>query len=299
LLFRSLGLGALERLSLVPVTALSVAAWFHFAAFETSGLTLPAVLGAILLFVRRVREGDVSRRNHVLLVAALLVAFWTRSDQFRLPFALGVVSLLPALRTFRSGLMRDLVVFAVLAPLGYALLTAVYFGVDPVSALSKFAEREDHHGLVEKLMRVENLSPRNLWVMLRAISVYSVVMPLGDQRFPFNTGARWFFPAPLAVAALLATFAFLAATAFRSVQRLRRLDPLHALLWVTWLSGWLFYTWFNPHEPFLWIVQFGILVFVAFADTFRDRPRVHAAVVGGFGLLVVAHNAVYFWLRYR
>lgn len=294
-----LGVPTVKRLALLPVVGFSLAHWFHYAAFETSGLTLPFILIAIWAFVRRVRKHDVSVQNHVLFVGSLLIALWVRSDQFRLPFAIGVTLLLPQVRHVRTSLLRDLAVFAVLAPVGFSLLASIYFGVGPWDGLLRFGHREDYVELVGSMRRLDNFSPRKLWVMARALGVYSLVMPIGDDRWPFSTGARWFFRSPLGAVALLSSLAFLGRTAFASFRCLRAADPLHVVLWVTWVSGWLFFVWFNPVEPFLWVVQFGVLVFIAFADTYRAVRPAFTAAIALFGGIVLLHNMIFFWRIYR
>ena len=87
-------------------------------------------------------------------------------------------------------------------------------------------------------------------------------------------------------------------TAFLSLQRLLSADPYPVLLLIAWVTGWIFYTWLSPREPFLWALQFGILQLAAVVDVW---PRSHRwmVVLAVTGVSIIAHNYVFFWLRYR
>jgi len=297
---REVGLGIRQRLALLPLAGLSLAAWFHFAAFETSGLTMPFLLLFLIAFLRRVRRRDVSPANHILLVGSLLFAFWTRSDQWRLPVAAAITLLLPQTRGVRRGLMLDLALFAAILPIGYCLLASSHFHVPITQAVGKLIERHDRADLAPMLANRGNLAPRNFLRVARANAIYSFIMPIADHPSPFSAKLRGLLHSPLSLLALLGVGCLLVATSVRSLRRLARGDAFHVVLWSSWIMGWIFYTWFNPYEPFLWILQFGVLEIAALADTWPStRAAFSVASLAVVAALVALHNAVFFWFRYR
>ena len=66
-----------------------------------------------------------------------------------------------------------------------------------------------------------------------------------------------------------------------------------------WISGTLFYAWFDAHEPFLWCVQFGVLTLAALGTTGKNESRRATSLVLLAGVLVALHNVFYFAARYQ
>jgi len=99
----------------------------------------------------------------------------------------------------------------------------------------------------------------------------------------------------LAVAGVLAV---LAATAAASARRVLAGDPLHSMIAVHALGGWLLYTWFNPYEPFLWVAEYVPLWIVAVADVWRDKPRAVWIGLGVVTVLVAVHNYFAFYVPF-
>jgi hypothetical protein len=293
------GLGARDRLAFLPFAGLSLAIWFHFSAFETWGLGMPALVLFLLALLRRLRRNDVSVANHALLIGSLLFAFWTRSDQWRLPVATALILLLPGVRPVRRSLLLDLFLFGVLAPVGLTLLTSDYYQIPLGQGLRKLSERHDFEGLKPLLGTLDNLRPAHLWRVFRANGLYSILMPVTTDTVPFRGSMRGFFKSPLSLVALIAVGLLLVRTSLLGVRKLLQGDAYQVVLWSSWGMGWLFYTWFNPREPFLWVVQFGVLQFAAIVDTWQRGSTRFTWAVAGTGLLVALHNTVFFWLRYR
>jgi hypothetical protein len=235
--------------------------------------------------------------NHLLLIGSLLFAFWTRSDQWRLPVAMALSLLLPQARG--RGLFLDLVAFGALLPVGYCLLASSYFHVPLMQAVRKLAERHDRPELAPLLMTRANLTTRDLLRVWRANAFYSHLMPVGEPLSPFSSKLTGLLHSPLSLLALVGVGAGLFTTSVRSLQRLVRGDPFHLLLWASWIMGWLFYTWFNPREPFLWILQFGVLQIVALADSWPKGKKWPLVALVGVTMLVATHNTVFFWHRYQ
>jgi hypothetical protein len=300
LFLREVGLEVAQRLALIPLAGLSMAVWFHYAAFETSGLTVPLLLLFLVAFLRRVRKRDDSLANHALLVGSMLFAFWIRSDQWRLPVAMGITLLLPKMRGLRRGLALDLGLFAVILPIGFCLLASSYFHVPLAQSAPKLIERHDRADLAPMLMNRRNLAPRYLLRVTRANALYSVIMPVADQASPFSAKTNGLLHSPLSFVALFGVAGLLVITWARSLRRLASGDVFHAMLWISWIMGCLFYTWFNPHEPFLWILQFGVLEIAMLADTWpATRELLPIAGMALVAAVVALHNTVFFWLPYR
>jgi len=290
------GLGSLQRCLALVLAGLSVGPWFHFAAFETFGLGLPPLVLLLAAVSARLRARDESRWNHAVIVGCLLVGVWSRTDQVRLWGTLGLLLLHPATKGLRRGLALDLVVFAALAPLGFALLLGDYYDLPLGAALGKASERNDFVDFRARYMLLGNL--RYFWRVLRANSIYGVLMPVSEWGSPFGTNVNGFFRRPLSLPALGSVLFLLGHTALQSARKALAGDGYHAFLWASWLGGWVFYTWFNPHEPFLWVAHFAVLFVAALADTWRQE-RWFTWAVAAAGLLVAAHNFQYFVLRYR
>ncbi len=298
-LFVENGLVASQRVARLLLAAFSLALWFHFAAFETFGLSMPFCVGLLLALHRRLRSLDSSWKNRALLIGSLLFACWTRSDQLRLAVGVGVAMLMPGAKPVRRTLCVDLLAFAVLAPLGYSLIAWAYYGGSPADALRRLTSREDHHGLDAVMMTVENLKPHGLWRSIRANGLYSFVMPLSPHPWPFSADTRGYFREPLSLLAPAATLLVLARTAWLSLRETVKGDVFHSTLWFMWISGTLFYAWFDADEPFLWTVQFSFLTLAALGATGKGEARRATLGIAVTGALVAVHNAVYFVLRYQ
>jgi len=61
----------------------------------------------------------------------------------------------------------------------------------------------------------------------------------------------------------------------------------------------VFYTWFHPREPFLWLLECLPLVVVGVAVAMRDRPRLAWAGMVLFSALLLAHNYFAFYVPFR
>ncbi|HSC87946.1 MAG TPA: hypothetical protein VLC09_11770 [Polyangiaceae bacterium] len=293
------GWRAFDRCSLLVFAGLSASTWFHFAAFETWSLTLAPLLTFAWALRRRVRLGDQSLFNHCLLIGSCVLMLWARTDQWRAPFAVGLLTLLPSLRALRRGLYLDLVAIGVLAPLGLAFLISDYLGVDWASGARTMLERKDFAELQPYLMQWDNLRPHVLWRCLRADGLYALLAPLDDGAVPFGANTRAFWQEPRTLPALLAVTAFLVTTFLLTARRVVAKDAYQMALAFCWIAGWLFYAWFDPHEPFLWTVHFAVLTFAAFADSGPELgPRVRIPL-GALAVLTACHNAVYLIARYQ
>jgi hypothetical protein len=108
LLFLDLGLRPLPRTVLLAFTGLSASAWFHFSAFETHGLALPAIALYLLALQRLLRQKSWTWGNRLLLIGALIFCGWTRIDLWRFALLSTPLLALPAVRGHRRRFAIDL-----------------------------------------------------------------------------------------------------------------------------------------------------------------------------------------------
>src|SRR6185503_1934219 len=99
-------------------------------------------------------------------------------DLFRFAAGSGVLCLLPSLRRFRRGLALDLAGVAALGVLGTAWLAHLYLGMPASDLLAASLRRHDRPKLEQKLEHVANLTPHNLLIVGRAVTLYAFVMPV-------------------------------------------------------------------------------------------------------------------------
>ncbi len=302
-LFGALGVAGARRTLLLASSGLSVAAWFHFSVFETHVLALPF----LLLHCRAVwRLGSPHPRGpleRALLVVALVGCGLVRVDLWRLSLLSVALPALPGARRHARGLLEELAWVAVLGLLLQTLLAAWQLDLPLGEAVLAPFSRADRPELASLLARPENLSPSGLFTLLRASSLYGYLMPVAA---PGLADPDWFSlpiaglrSAPAAWPAFAGVAAWLAATALFTARRLRSGDPLAWMLPIQGTAGLLLYTYFNPWEPFLWVLELWIGWVVASAWVARALPE---RAVPGLALLAGAvglHNALAFWLAFR
>ena len=325
----ALGLRPAQRIVLLLLTGFSFAIWFHFSAFETHGLALPALAGWLLSLVRLRERTRPTIGDRLLFVGSLLVMGWTRVDLFRFAVGSAALLVLPSVRVSWRDRIADLLLVALLGAAGSAWMAAVYFDIGLREAALRPFERDltgrvGDPNLRDRLGRPENLTPDNLLVIGRAVVLYGMVMPIESR----HTGTSFFDPPARGLdfrnraGATLATSLFFAparnllgtalssvvlagvasvlvVAAVRSRPTLARGDPLHLMLWLQALIGWLFYVWFNPFEPFLWVAEFVPLWIVGIADGWRTLPRSAWVVLALVTFALALHNAFAFWLPLR
>jgi hypothetical protein len=324
-LFRELGVPLAGRLILLILTGVSLTAWFHFAAFETYAPAMPFVALYLVALARLCRRPEPRTRDHVLCAGSLLIAGWVRLDLFRLAVLTAPLLLLPSWRGRRIDLLRMLMAVAVLGVAGNTLLAAGFMKLPLGRALVVPYTRFDRAELSDRLRREGHLTGPHLLDMGRAATLYSVLMPVthrepgrtfldpphytvdlqyrGEDALPstrlFLNPARHLLEYALSAAALTAVVAVFVWTALGGLRRVAGGDPFHVGIAVQVVAAWLFFTWFNPHEPFLWAV--GFLPFWMALLAARARRAGVATWVGiaVTAALVAGHNAFAFYLAFR
>jgi hypothetical protein len=301
LLFLELGLGTIPRIVLLSFTGLAASAWFHFSAFETHGMALPAIALYLVALHRLLRQKSWTWTNRLLLIGALVLCGWTRIDLWR--FALLSIPLLalPALRGHRRQFAILLALALLIGAAGNLWMSHRYLDVPLARTPSHMVARWGRADFKAYLMRAENLTPERLTRVGRAVGIYSILMPVkrpDEVRYfyePLTTHASH----PLSLLSLVGVIVLLLRALIRSVLRLIRGDPFHVNIVLQWTAAWLMYTWFNPYEPFLWILEFLPLQIAVIADTCRDETRRFWIVVAVLAALVGLHNWVFFYLVFR
>ncbi len=84
-----------------------------------------------------------------------------------------------------------------------------------------------------------------------------------------------------------------------SVARIYSGDALHTMLLAQAAAGWLLYTWFNPLEPFLWVVEFVPLWIVMIAELLRAKNRPLWIGLATLAVLIALHNVHAFYFPFR
>lgn len=307
-LLRDLGLRSSRRTILLALAGVSVSSWFHFAVFETHCLAMPALALYLATLVRLRRGGPRRPRDRVLFVGALVTASLTRVDLWRFALVSLALPLLPSLRRHWRTLAADLAAVALLGVLASTFFARAYFGdVSLKRASSVTFIRWDRPELRRKMRRFENVRPAELLTVGRAISLYTFAMPVTSQAEadPARAVPRHFreplatvMGHPIALMTMGTVVAGLFWALIVNVWWAARSDPLASMLVLQWGAGWLFYTWFNPWEPFLWGLEFHLVSVVAIANAARSSPPpVWSALAVGAALLAV-HNFVYFYLLF-
>ncbi len=305
-LLERLGLGDGERALLLSFFGLSTSDWFHFAAPETHALAFPA-LAAYLLAIVTLSEGRGSTRlARGLLIGSIVVAGLARIDQWRLLPLTALLAMLPALRRVRRQILRDVAIATLIGGVASIVAVHAYVGGPWSDAPEKLLQRTDTRNLARRVGHLANLDGVKLARMARSISTYSLVMPLPVAGQPDASRFRafWspvaaFLARPASLAVLAGTLALMLFSAFVAGGAGIRGDPLAIAIALYTGSGWLFYTWLNPWEPFLWLGEFLPFQIALTACALRGRGRPHWIALGVLTLALAAHNGAYFWYALR
>lgn len=293
-LLREIGLSAPRRLTLLALAGFSMPVWFNFAAFETHGLPLWAFNVVLASIVRLARGRPFGAARAILLGGALTFAALGRVDDLRLVPLAALPLLSPALRGRRLVLASTLAVSITASALGTVALTHAYLGTPYVEVAAQLATRTENHHLQPRMRRIENFS--HLRQMLRAATVYAVLMPEGPKTFesPLDKMVR----RPLSTAALLAVLLLWARLAIPLVRGLAKGDVLLWSCTIGWVGSVLFFTWLNPFEPFLWLLELLPFFFAVVAHTLRRADGWTWRILAVTAALALLHNGTSFWMKY-
>ena len=285
-----------HRILLLLLSGISVTAWFNFSAFETHSLAMAAIALYFLVIQRLTRLGQFRRQEEILLGASLVFMLLCRLDLAR--FFVATALLIP-FSPYRAHWRRLGLVLAAALLVGGLLcssLVSAYLN-RPLSEVPKTLFQREDPDLKSVLGTVRNLTAENLSRMTLATTVSTLIMPIGKRKFlgPMD-GIGEHAGAMLTVAlwAVIFLIAGWATWKYRNDS-----GPLAACILVNWGVGLLLYTWFNPHEPFLWLLEFLPLQVVFLGNGMRKCGN-NVWVLVGIGILfLLIHNVLFFYLPYR
>jgi hypothetical protein len=295
-LLREMGVPQPSRLLLVLLTGVAVSAWFNFSAFEAHSLGMAAIAYYILALYRIARGESLTRGRQALLLLSLVFLFLCRLDTGRFILLTALLLPLPAYRDQARWLAPVLCLALLGGALLYLPLTAAYLDVPWSEVPTLLLSRTERLDLVYRMRSFENLTPGTIAAMATAAGVYSVVMPVGEAAFRTPLSAT--LGHPLALVTVVSLLALLAGALHRGAMRSATSRPFVMALGLNWVAALLFFTWYNPVEPFLWILEFlpfaMALVALACAGSNRWWPALATT-----GILVLCHNVVFFLLPHR
>jgi hypothetical protein len=323
-LFQQLNLSTFQRVSLMFFSAVSVSIWFHFSAFETHCVAMPALVFYIRALVRIRDNQKRSRMDRILLIGSMLVCGWTRVDLFRFALLTPPLLLLAKAKQHWRTLVIDMFIVCILGLAGNSLLTSLYFCQPPWKTTTRVLARWDRPDLKTRMQRVENLSLSQLQTVGRAITLYGILSPV-DSRKPekgffsvpeyrldpqnadnqYDETKLFLMPATnllktaISAAALFGIISIFGWAGVCTIRRILKGDLLHCAVALQAVGGWLLYTWFNPFEPFLWVVEFVPLWFAVIAESLSDRPRICWSFLTAVAFFVALHNYFAFYLSFK
>ena len=321
LLLRDMGHAAPARALLLLFLGVSVSAWFNFAAFETRSLAMIPVVFCLVAVFRLASDATPRAGTHALLISSLILCGLARTEGWRLTALVLLLPLLPAYRRHARSLLRDVVVVGALGLTLTAGLASFYFSIPWSEVAARLTEGRNTPSEASLFGTFENVTPAHLATMARAVGVYAFAMPVradnpdditirrkprvGDpgvygRAVPFfSTPIASVAGDPLALVTMATLIGFLLLSVWNGAPRLRSLEPFPVAIVALWLSSWVFFTWWNPHSPFLWTFDFLPLTVALIALSLEAKSRwVWGWLLAAVALLLV-HNTRFFYLEFR
>lgn len=294
LLLRETGLGPVPRAVLLLLSGVSVSAWFNFSAFEAHSLGMAGIALYLLALVRWTLHGRFGLKEQLMLGGSLAFLFLCRLDLARFFAATALLIPFSPFRAQWRRLVAVLAIASLAAGLIYLPLASKYLKVPLRDAPKILLQREDDTERLKSLGTPENFTSANLSRMLLATTVGTVIMPTGKGKFrePLEGVSRHpSFAAALALYSLLAAYAL-----FTCV---RNSVPLSVCILANWAVGIGLYTWFNPQEPFIWLLEFLPLLALFLGNGLKTGGRAAWGLAAATAFLVLVHNTLFFLLPYR
>jgi len=285
-----------HRILLLLLSGISVTAWFNFSAFEAHSLGMAGIALYLLVILRLTRLGQFRLQEAFMLGVSLVFMVLCRLDLARFFVATALLIPLPHYRPHWRRLGLVLAAALLAGGLLYSSLASVYLN-RPLSEVPKTVFQREDPDLKSVLGTVRNLTAENLSRMTLATTVSTVIMPIGKRKFvgPLN-GIGEHAGAMLTVA-LWAVIILIAGWA--TWKNRKTSGPLAACILMNWGVGLLLYTWFNPHEPFLWLLEFLPLLVVFLGNGLKKSSN-NVWVLISIGILfLLIHNVLFFYLPYR
>jgi hypothetical protein len=285
-----------HRILLLLLTGISVTSWFNFSAFETHSLGMAGIALYLLVMLRLTRLGQFRLQEQFMLGVSLVFMLLCRLDLARFFVATALLIPLPRYRAHWRRLGLVLAVALLAGGLLYSSLASVYLE-RPLSEISKTVFQRDDPDLKSVLATVRNLTAENLSRMTLATTVSTVIMPIGKRKFVGPLDGIEDHAGAMLTVALWVVILLIAGGA--TWKDRKNSGPLAACILVNWGIGLMLYTWFNPHEPFLWLLEFLPLLVVFLGNGLKKSGNKVWVLISIGILFLLIHNVLFFYLPYR
>ena len=285
-----------HRILLLLLTGISVTSWFNFSAFETHSLGMAGIALYLLVMLRLTHLGQFRLQEQFMLGMSLVFMLLCRLDLARFFVATALLIPLPCYQAHwrRLGLVLTAALLA--GGLLYSSMASVYLE-RPLSEIPKTVFQRDDPDLKSVLGTVRNLTAENLSRMTLATTFSTMIMPIGKRKFvgPLD-GIEDHAGAMLTVALCVVILLIAGGATWKGSKNS---GPLAACILVNWGVGLMLYTWFNPHEPFLWLLEFLPFLVVFLGNGLKKSGNTVWVLISIWILFLLIHNVLFFYLPYR
>lgn len=288
-LLKAMGLRSRERLVVIFMMGVSVTAWFNFSAFETHGFAMVFVIGYLVILYRLLNSAQPRIMDYLLLACSILLGALARFEYWLLLVCtLFFVLFIPSLRKHWRPLIVTLFITLLLGMIIYPSMVRFYYKNSLIDAGRVLLSRDDKQKSIQNIIGlcINNIELSNFKRMFRAISVYSIVMPPGAQGFKGPIGLL--FGHPLSIASFIVVMTFFILSAYGFLKRIIAKDHFPVVMLFLFLAFFLIYTFWSPHEPFLWTLEFLPLMMLGFANAVQSCSK------RGLFLMMIAIVIVFF-----
>ena len=285
-----------HRILLLLLSGISVTAWFNFSAFETHSIGMPGIALYLLVILRLTRLGQFRVQEMLLLGVSLVFLVLCRLDLARFIVATALLVPLPGYWAHRRRLVPVLAATLLAGGLLCSSLAAAYFD-RPLSEGPKILFQREDPDLKSVLGTVRNLTPENLSRMTLATAVSTMIMPIGKRKFVGPLDGIDAHAGALNTVVLWVLIFLIAGWA--TWKNRKNGGALAMCILVNWGVGLMLYTWFNPHEPFLWLLEFLPLLVVFLGNGLKKSGNKVWVLVSIGILFLLIHNVLFFYLPYR
>jgi len=302
------GLMMTKRLLPSLLAALFVAGsagyWFFSATIDTYVPSLCFCIVALGLTLKWLTDQSMS--TSVTLGASMGIAFLFRTDGFLLG-SLGLAGL-GIRRRWYAKLLPIVLAGAIVSGVGYAGLAHHVYKIDYKDVPSWSRGHLDRREVGENWGVIKNLTLENIKLVLVNQVFYTVFLPglesTADPDF-CKTMTAFRYGGLILSAYLLFLLLIVASTIAALVRywRNRQLtQSLPIVLGLSWfISRTLFYTWWNPYEPFLFAVMSIPALWLFCLIFLQEKPHTSLRL-GGMTLIVIlvwGHNLAHLILPLR
>jgi hypothetical protein len=251
----------------------------------------------ILALLRLTHFGQFRLQEQLMLGVSLAFMFLCRLDLVRFFVATALLIPLPHYRAHWRRLGLVLATAFLAGGLLYLPLTSMYFKVPLSDAPKTLLHRDDPGRLQGVVGTRHNLTASNLSRMSLATTISTVIMPVGPGKF--REPLAGVTTHPMFAVTLMWYLIVLVRMASATWRDRKSSGPFVAGILVNWAVGLGLYTWFNPGEPFLWLLEFLPLFVVLLGNGLKQGGFKEWGLIGIGIILILVHNTVYFYLPYR